>query len=51
MTLIDELKKGGIVNMSGKHYAICPDCRRLIRVDKPLMGSYHLCVPDKKEGP
>lgn len=44
---IGELRKmasGQFVDRGGKRYAICRECTKVIRVDKPLMGSLHLCV-------
>jgi len=45
MDNIDErLKRGEMVVVGNKLMAICKHCRKLIRVDKPLLGSYHICV-------
>lgn len=27
-------------------YAICPKCHHMVRVNKPLLGSVHICVGD-----
>lgn len=41
------LKPGEIREIGGKVYGLCFDCRKLVRVDKPLFGSLHLCVEDR----
>ena len=38
-----DLENGRIVEIMGKHYARCMDCDCIIRVDKPIFGSVHLC--------
>jgi hypothetical protein len=30
-----------------KLYQQCVECRRLVRIDKPLIGSLHLCIPEE----
>lgn len=42
----DELKimaKGERVDRNGKRYAICSECRKVVRIDKPIIGNLHLC--------
>jgi hypothetical protein len=34
-----------IYNLDGKYFAVCEKCRRLVRVDKPIIGSLHICTP------
>ena len=34
--------------VGGKWYSECPACEKTIRVDKPLIGSLHVCLtPDE----
>jgi hypothetical protein len=40
-----------------KWYGICQYCKSAVRIDKPLIGGFHLCLPseerdriDAKEG-
>jgi hypothetical protein len=36
---------------NGKLWAVCADCDTLVRLDKPLIGSLHLCEPRRsREG-
>ena len=28
----------------GKIYGVCAHCEQLIRIDKPILGSLHICV-------
>lgn len=46
MTLID-LKPGQIAAVDGKLYGRCAMCRSIVRVDKWLFGSLHLCADAK----
>ena len=43
-----QLKPGQIVTINGKLYGRCFDCGSIIRVDKWLIGSMHLCVASKE---
>lgn len=45
---LKNLKPGQIVAVGVKIYGRCHDCRDLVRVDKWLFGSLHLCVPTKE---
>ncbi len=43
-----ELKRmafGAIVPINGKVYGVCQKCRWVVRVDKPFVGSLHVCEP------
>ena len=42
--ITNQLLKGKIVRVGNKLMAICPRCNKLVRVDKPLIGSIHLCA-------
>ena len=41
------LKPGQIVAIGSKIYGRCRDCLDLVRVDKWIVGSLHLCVESK----
>jgi hypothetical protein len=28
-----------------KHFGICPDCSCVVRINKPMLGSMHSCIP------
>lgn len=43
-----DLKPGQVVAVGGKLYGRCADCRSIVRVDKWLFGSLHLCVDQKR---
>ena len=38
-----KLANGQFIDRNGKRYATCRDCRKVIRIDKPMLGSLHLC--------
>lgn len=34
---------------NGKIYSVCSDCGKIIRINKPLAGSWHFCTtPDER---
>lgn len=35
--------------VGGKIYSTCDDCGKLVRVNKPLFGSLHVCIEDEDE--
>lgn len=39
----ERLRRGEVVNIGGKLMVICQQCRSLIRIDKPIFGSLHVC--------
>ena len=39
----ERMTKGEIVEMNNKLYGICSECGSLVRIDKPIFGSIHLC--------
>ena len=39
----------GVLEMAGKLWARCPDCAKLVRLDKPLFGSLHICLTDEEK--
>lgn len=42
----DELRRmvhGERIDRNGKRYGMCPDCRAIVRLDKPIIGSLHFC--------
>lgn len=30
--------------INGKIYGLCADCHQVVRMDKPILGSVHICV-------
>ncbi len=42
-TMSERLRCGEIVNTGGKLVAMCQECGKIIRLDKPILGSIHLC--------
>ena len=48
MTARIDLKPGQFMIVNGKIYGRCADCKDLVRVDKWLIGSLHLCVSVKE---
>lgn len=37
------MRPGKIKVINGKLYTICAECGSIVRVDKPILGSLHLC--------
>lgn len=46
---IARLRGGGFVDIGNKRYGVCQACRSVIRVNKPIFGSAHVC--DSEETP
>lgn len=38
-----KLSQGEFIDRNGKRFGMCNNCRTVIRVDKPLFGSIHIC--------
>lgn len=34
----------GLFIVGNKIYGVCAECDKIVRVDKPILGSFHLCV-------
>lgn len=45
--VLSSLRPGEAIVLGGKTYARCADCRKIVRIDKPLFGSLHLCTEDR----
>lgn len=43
---IAQMRAGKIVEMNGRWYTVCQRCKKVVRVDKPLLGSLHFCSYD-----
>jgi len=43
-----EWKLGELKVIGNKVMARCAECGKIVRVDKPLFGSLHLCAPQEK---
>lgn len=39
-----------LIIVGSKIYASCPYCKTLVRLNKPIFGSLHLCSKSVKEG-
>ena len=44
-TMREQLLRGEFVTVGGKIYALCRQCGSMIRINKPLIGSLHICEP------
>jgi hypothetical protein len=42
------LRPGQAVAIGGKVFARCADCREIVRMDKLLFGSLHLCTERRR---
>lgn len=40
----ERLRQGEIVEIGGKMFVLCQDCKGIVRMDKPIFGSLHRCV-------
>ena len=40
-----KLKPGEVIELHGKLWGRCSGCDKLVRIDKPIFGSLHWCVP------
>lgn len=38
----------GTFVVNGKWYGVCQDCGSLVRIDKPILGSMHLCITESE---
>ena len=45
---IKSLMNGEVVEVMGKHYSRCFDCDSIVRVDKPIFGSFHVCKDNEE---
>lgn len=36
------------IEINGKLMALCQDCHKYVRLDKPFIGSLHVCVTDEE---
>lgn len=43
---LNHLRPGQEVVVDGRRYARCLACRKIVRVDKLISGSLHLCVEE-----
>jgi hypothetical protein len=44
--LISKLHHGDSIVLGNKIYQVCSDCRQVVRINKPLLGSMHICSED-----
>lgn len=35
--------------IGGKLMAVCPNCSKIIRLDKPILGSLHACTTEEEQ--
>jgi len=43
---MDNLKELGLFKVGSKLYGVCNECSSLVRIDKPIIGSLHICAPN-----
>lgn len=44
----DKLLRGEIIQVKHKLYQLCSKCGTLVRINKPFIGSIHVCAADPK---
>lgn len=37
-----------MMELAGKLYEVCATCGQIVRFDKPLLGSLHICVTEEE---
>lgn len=42
---IRRMRDGELLDIGERRYALCRNCWQIVRVDKPVLGSLHLCAP------
>lgn len=45
----DRLRTGETLRFGPRHYGLCSRCGKLIRLNKPIIGSMHFCRVDEEE--
>lgn len=45
----DELHAGRTIIVEGRHFCVCPDCRKVVQLDKTLIGGLHSCERPKEQ--
>ena len=40
---VDKLSKGESIVIGNKIYRVCPNCRRVVQINKSVFGSAHFC--------
>ena len=48
MEELGRLESGKLIDRNNKRYAMCHDCRKVIRIDKTFFGSIHVCDSEKE---
>jgi hypothetical protein len=43
-----DFKPGHVYEVGGKLMGVCANCEKLIRIDKPIFGSMHVCATDEE---
>ena len=47
---LELLNSGEIIDINGNRYGLCRYCNKVVRLNKSLFGSLHVCVtPEEKE--
>ena len=41
---LEAFARGDVIDRNGKRYRVCDACKRVIRVDRPIFGSIHICT-------
>lgn len=39
-----------ILRIGSKAYIVCPICKKLVRLNKPIIGSLYLCIGENEDG-
>lgn len=44
-----KLNKENMIVAGNKIYGICLDCGKLVRINKPIIGSVHICLTEEEK--
>lgn len=42
------IRPGSIFTVGNKLMGMCRDCEKIVRMDKPIFGSLHVCLSDEE---
>ncbi len=48
-SIFDIPEIGKITETNGKLYSVCQYCHRLVRLNKPVFGSFHVCASTQEQ--
>jgi hypothetical protein len=43
MKELGKMEPGRLYEIGGKVFSVCAKCKQIVRMDKPILGSLHIC--------